>query len=245
MSTKLSERLREAIEEEIATGRLLPGTRLDELELAARFEVSRTPIREALSLLAGEGLIETAHRRGAVVAQITPERLVEMFEVMAELEALSARLAARRISDAELQELERLHEECRQAAELRDTDAYFYANERFHYALYASAHNRFLCDEAVALQKKLRPYRRLQLRVRNRMRNSHAEHAAIVQALRDGDGEAAVRCVRSHVLVQGERFADLIASLARLADEGGRPEREAGPAEPARATAARQPSPAG
>lgn len=221
--TRLSERLRESIEEEIATGRLLPGTHLDEVELATRFKVSRTPIREALNLLLGEGLIESRPRRGAVVAQISPPRLIEMFEVMAELEAMCARLASRRITDEELAALEAAHEACRGAAETRDTDAYFYANERFHYALYTASHNAFLFEQAAALQRKLRPYRRLQLRVRNRLSGSFAEHQAILDALRAGDTERAVSSVRHHVVVQGERFADLIASLTRLNAAGTEP----------------------
>jgi len=217
MSTaRLPERLRESIEEDIATGRLLPGTRLDEVELATRFGVSRTPIREALRLLLGEGLIETRPNRGAVVAQVTPQRLIEMFEVMAELEAMCARLAARRMSDAELAEIEVAHEACRGSAAARDADAYFYANERFHYAIYAASHNTFLFEQAAALQRKLRPYRRLQLRVRNRPQRSFDEHQAILDALRAGDAERAVDAIRSHVVVQGERFGDLVASLGQM-----------------------------
>ena len=98
----------------------------------------------------------------------------------------------------------------------RDADAYFYANERFHYAIYAASHNTFLAEQAAALQRKLRPYRRLQLRVRNRIQRSFEEHQAIVDALREGDAEKAVLSVRNHVIVQGERFADLISSLSRL-----------------------------
>jgi DNA-binding GntR family transcriptional regulator len=221
---RASERLREAIEEEIATGKLLPGAHLDELELAARFGVSRTPVREALSLLVGEGLVENRPRRGAVVAQLTPHRLIEMFEVMAELEAMCARLAARRMGDDDLAAIEAAHEECRGAAAARDADAYFYANERFHYALYRAGHNDFLFDQCAALQRKLRPYRRLQLRVRNRLQKSFDEHQGILDALRKGDGEAAVENVRGHVIVQGERFADLVASLNQLvkpADDDG------------------------
>jgi DNA-binding GntR family transcriptional regulator len=225
--SRLSDRLRESIEEEIATGRLLPGTRLDEVDLAARFGVSRTPIREALNLLLGEGLVESRPRRGTVVAQITPHRLLEMFEVMAELEAMCARLAARRMSEGELAALEAAHEACRITAETLDTDAYFYANERFHLAMYTASHNVFLVEQAAALQRKLRPYRRLQLRVRNRMQRSFEEHQAILDALRAGDAERAVTSVRSHVVVQGERFADLVASLTHLATLGGEPEREA------------------
>ena len=216
---RLSERLRESIEEEIATGKLLPGTHLDEVELATRFGVSRTPIREALSLLLGEGLVENRPRRGTVVAQASPQRLVEMFEVMAELEAMCARLAARRISDAEMQALEAVHERCRAAAGQRDPDAYFYANEEFHRAIYAASHNAFLGDQAQALQRKLRPYRRLQLRVRNRVLRSFEEHESIVDALRAGDGERAVTAVRAHVIVQGERFADLLAGMQQLERE--------------------------
>lgn len=215
---RLSETLRESIEEEIATGVLLPGTHLDEVELAKRFGVSRTPLREALRLLLGEGLVEHRGGRGTVVAQVSPSRLIEMFEVMAELEAMCARLASRRVTDADLAALEAAHEECRQSSSRADPDAYFYANERFHFALYQASQNRFLFEEAVSLQRKLRPYRRLQLRVRNRVHRSFEEHQAILDAVRAGNADAAMASVRSHVIVQGERFADLVASLSRLGE---------------------------
>ena len=218
--SRLSDRLREAVEEEITTGKLLPGYRLDEVELAKRFNVSRTPIREALNLLLGEGLIEMRPRRGAVVARVTPQRLIEMFEVMAELEAMCAQLAARRMSDEEFAAIEAAHAACRGAVEERDADAYFYANERFHYAIYTASHNNFLFEQAASLQRKLRPYRRLQLRVRNRIQRSFEEHQAIVDALRDENAEQAARSVRNHVIVQGERFADLVSSLSRLEAAG-------------------------
>ncbi len=213
MSSRLSETLRERIEEEIATGKLAPGTHLDEVEMTQRFGVSRTPVREALNLLAGEGLVEIRPRRGAVVAEATPQRIVEMFEVMAELEAMCARLAARRISAGDLQRLEAAHESCRSAAAGLDSDAYFYANEAFHEALYRSSHNGFLTDQSLHLQRKLRPYRRLQLRVRNRVTRSFEEHQAVVDALKAGDADRAVDAIRSHVLVQGERFADLLSMM--------------------------------
>lgn len=214
--SKLSEKLRELIEEEVATGKLLPGTHLDEVELAARFGVSRTPIREALSQLAGEGLVETQPRRGVVVAQASPQRLVEMFEVMAELEAMCARLASRRISELEMQTLDSIHERCRIAADHRDPDAYFYANEEFHQAIYSASHSGFLAEQAHALQRKLRPYRRLQLRVRNRVQRSFDEHQSIVDAIRTGAADLAVTSVRNHVVVQGERFADLLAEMQQM-----------------------------
>ncbi len=214
-----SQRLREAIEEDIATGVLLPGARLDENELAARFGVSRTPVREALRVLVGEGLVENRAHRGSVVARVTPQRLVEMFDVMAEIEAMCARLAARRMTPDEVAALASAHDACRAAARSNDSDAYFYANERFHFAIYAGAHNVFLAEQAAALQRKLRPYRRLQLRVRGRVRRSFDEHQGVVDALAAGDAALAADLLRNHVVVQGERFADLVASLSRLEAE--------------------------
>ena len=112
--------------------------------------------------------------------------------------------------------LDDAHEECRVAAVGRDSDAYFYANERFHQSIYKAAHNSFLNEQSLALQRKLRPYRRLQLRVHDRVNRSFAEHQGILEALRRRDPEAAVTAIRSHILIQGERFADLVADLARI-----------------------------
>lgn len=218
--SRLSEKLRESIEEEIATGKLLPGAHLDEIELGERFGVSRTPIREAISLLAGEGLVEIRPRRGAVVASVSPQRLLEMFEVMAELESMCARLAARRITEDDLGRLQAAHQECLDAAQRKDADGYFYANERFHLAIYGAAQNQFLMEQAAALQRRLRPYRRLQLRVRNRVQHSFEEHQSILIAIREGQIARAAEAARGHVAIQGERFTDLLASLATLEERG-------------------------
>jgi DNA-binding GntR family transcriptional regulator len=173
-------------------------------------------VREALIQLAAEGLIEIRPRRGAVVTSIGPTRLSEMFEVMAELEAMCARLAARRMTDTERKALLVAHQACEAARERDDSDAYFYCNEDFHSAIYAGSHNTFLIEQAHQLQRRLRPYRRLQLRVRNRMGVSFKEHQSVVQAITDGDTEGAAIALRNHVVVQGERFADLLASLHAL-----------------------------
>lgn len=219
MSTRRSTHLRDQIEDEIATGAFRPGDRLDEASLAERFGVSRTPIREALQQLSVAGLVEIRRHRGAIVSAPDPKRLIDMFELMAELEAVCGRLAARRLLPDDEAELKRTLEACRKAAELSDTDTYYYENERFHRAIYVASGNGFLAEQALALHKRLAPFRRLQLRVRNRMRTSQAEHESIVAALLDGNGDAAATRLRSHVAVQGERFADLIASLNRVAAE--------------------------
>jgi DNA-binding GntR family transcriptional regulator len=208
-----SEQLRDIIEERIATGLYEPGAQLDETELATEFEVSRTPVREALMQLASSGLIVLRPRRNAVVAEIGPHRLCEMFEVMAELEAMCGRLAARRMTEQDHQSLLASHQLCKEAAEQKDPDDYYRRNEEFHLALYDASHNSFLIEECKNLKRRLSAYRRLQLRVRDRMDTSFKEHSEIYMAITVGDGILAEKLLRSHVIVQGERFADLIANL--------------------------------
>ncbi len=216
MAQTRATQLRDLIEDDIASGRFLPGERLDELALAHRFNVSRTPIREALRSLSQTGLIDIRPHRGAVVAIIAPAQVIEMFEVMAELEAMCGRLAARRLTPATRTAILTGYKACAEAAAGDDTDAYYYANEGFHAAIYAAAGNVFLANEAGRLQRMLQPYRRLQLRVRNRMAVSLAEHKAIITAIETGDAESAATSLRNHVTVQGERFSDLLASMATL-----------------------------
>lgn len=208
--------VREALEQDVVTGRLVPGRRLDEVKLAQRFGVSRTPIREALHELAAEGLLELWPRRGAIVARPGPERLVQMFEVMAELEGMCGRLAARRSGPEAQAMLVAACDACAAAAREGDPDAYYYENELFHQLIQESSGNAFLAEESRRLSRRLRPYRRLQLRVRNRMAASLAEHEGIVAAIGAGDANAAEALLKAHVIVQGERFSDLIASLPKL-----------------------------
>jgi DNA-binding GntR family transcriptional regulator len=208
-----SEALREQIEERIAMGFYAPGRHLDEVELAEEFGVSRTPIREAFLQLSASGLIDMQPRKGAFVASVPFQRLWEMFEVMAELEATCARLAARHMQPAECEELRQAHQACATARDAGNTDAYYKLNETFHHLIYAASRNGFLAEQASSLHRRLRPFRRLQLRVRDRMQTSDDEHAAVVQAICLGDSDLAADLLREHVRIQGQRFSDLMASL--------------------------------
>jgi DNA-binding GntR family transcriptional regulator len=219
MSKRQSTRLRDRIEDEILTGAFKPGERLDEVSLAERFGVSRTPIREALQQLSVVGLVETRPHRGAIVSAPNAKQLMDMFELMAELEAICGRLAARRLQTSDEREIRRTLEACRKAAELGDTDAYYYENEQFHRAIYGACGNTVIAEHALTLHKRLAPFRRLQLRVRNRMRMSQSEHEGIVAALLNADSEEAAQKLYAHVAVQGERFADLLRSLERIQAE--------------------------
>jgi DNA-binding GntR family transcriptional regulator len=160
------------------------------------------------------GIVETRPRRGAIIPQLSTTRMTGMFEVMAELEAMCARLAARRMSGAEHEDLRAAHRACE--AVQGNPDDYNYWNEEFHYFIYGASHNAFLAEQASALRGRLRPYRRLQLRVRDGIVSSYSEHQGIVEAIIAGDPELAADLLRRHVLIQGERFTDLMASLSRL-----------------------------
>lgn len=213
MQPSAADVIRQTLEDEIASGRLVPGARLEEVALAERFSVSRTPVREALRMLSTSGLIELKRGKGAVVATLGMDRLVELFEAMSELEGVCGRLAARRITDVEQAALLDQHGKCGKAAADKDADSYYRENAVFHSLIYAAAHNRYLAGELQLLRRRLHPYRRLQLRMKGRIAESHAEHEAIIKAIVEGDEETAARALREHVSVQGNRFADWVASM--------------------------------
>jgi DNA-binding GntR family transcriptional regulator len=218
MEPRRAETIADQVEELILSGVFADGARLDEVGLAERFGVSRTPVREAIQRLALSGLVELRPRRGAFVRQPGAVELIEMFEVMAEFEALCARLATALASDADIADLRAANRGCAAAVEAGDADAYYRANEDFHHRLYALSGNRFLEGEALRLKRRLKPYRRLQLRLRGRMAQSLAEHEAVVAALERGDAEVAATTLRDHVAVQGEKFRRLMSTLPVAAE---------------------------
>jgi len=208
-----AEQIARDIEERIVSGDAAQGTRLDETLLAERYSVSRTPVREALQLLHASGLVRHEPRRGVFVRQPGAAELLEMFEVMAEYEAFSGRLAASRITAQALDMLDAANERCAQAAQGGDADRYYTENAVFHATIYGQTGNGFLEKETRRLHHRLRPYRRLQLQLRGRMGDSLAEHRAITGHLRAGDGVAAADALRAHVAVQGEKFHLLLRTI--------------------------------
>lgn len=211
-------RIRNALENAIVEGVYAPGQQIDPEALEREFDCSRTPIREALFQLESSGLVRVMPKRGTFVSAWTAEELTERFEVMAEVEASCGRLAARRITEAELAEFERTHQQCRALAEAGDAEGYYRHNSLFHHCIYRATHNAFLAQEAARLHAMLQPYRRMQLRVRGRMSRSFTEHDAVVAAIRAGDGEAAAAALRDHVIVQGDRFHDLLSALRQAGE---------------------------
>jgi DNA-binding GntR family transcriptional regulator len=200
-----AEELRLQLADEIVRSALPPGSALDETEIARRFNVSRTPVREALRQLAASGLVDARAHRGAVVARPSVERLTGMFEAMAELEALCAGLAAERMLPVERHRLAAVHEELRVLSYAGNPDRFHEVNERFHNAIYAGSRNGYIAEITLATRVRVQPFRRAQFRNLGRLAKSHAEHDRVVVAIMRGDRVGAATAMRAHIeLVRGE-----------------------------------------
>lgn len=209
----LAEELRLQLADDIVRGNLAPGATLDETDLAARFGVSRTPVREAIRQLAASGLIDARAHRAAVVARPGEEHLAGMFEAMGEIEALCAGMAAERMTIAERQALQATHETLRALIHVGDPQRHHEINEVFHGAIYGGAHNSYLAEMAVATRVRVQPFRRAQFRNLGRLAKSFAEHDRVVAAILRGDRQAAGAAMREHILTVQEEYEAYIESL--------------------------------
>lgn len=214
MSTKRSTILIKQIEQEIITGVLRPGEKLSEEALCQRFDVSRTPVREALLKLSSTGLVEILPRRGARVMQIGLKNLLEMFELMAELEAICGSWAALRMSEADIVELRQFHEATAPLVKADKFDEYYEANVLFHESIYKGSQNSFLAEQTMNLRNRLAPYRRMQLRQQNRIQTSYNEHEKITQAIEAHDPDQAAGLLKQHVTAQQGSLSSFISSLS-------------------------------
>lgn len=199
-TTSLAQKLCRSLEDEIATGALLPGTRLEEPDLARRFSVSRTPVREALQLLLAEGLVEKRPNRGVFVTLVQPDRLSAMFEAMAELEGTCGRLAAERMTSADRQRLDALHQDMGHLVRTGDVAAFHRQNLVFHEILYQAARSDVLRDMTCHMRRRLAPFRRVQENELHRLGMSYEEHGRIVEAVLRADGREAHRLLHHHIM---------------------------------------------
>jgi DNA-binding GntR family transcriptional regulator len=204
----LAESLRQKLEGAIAAGHLEPGSRLDEQEIA-----QRTPVREAFRLMAANNLVELRGRQGAMVRSIKAQALVEMFQVMAELEGLCARLAARRISQAWRGEIGEIHQRLVEAGVAGDIDVFYDINQEFHEAIYEASRNAFLAEQTRKLRNQVAAYRRRVTRMPNRIADTIREHEAIMQAILAHDPELAHSAMRDHVNLLGDNLLDFLAAF--------------------------------
>ncbi len=195
----LAARLREQIGDDIVRGALPPGVALEEAELAKRFDVSRTPVREAIRLLVASGLVEARPHRSAVVARATESQLAGMFEALRELESLCAGFAAERMTSPEQVALRRVHAALHRVVRSGDPQRYHELNEQFHSIIYAGCHNDYLERLTIETRARIAPFSRAQFRTLGRLARSHAEHDAIVRAVMDGKAERAAAAMKAHI----------------------------------------------
>ncbi|GAA4228463.1 GntR family transcriptional regulator [Sagittula sp. NFXS13] len=188
------------LEAEIVAGTYAAGEKLDEQSLTKRFGVSRTPIREALHELVARSLADRQPYKGVIVADISRERVEQMFEAMAEVEALCGRFAAERMTMGERVALEELHATMERLSQSGAQDDYDAANTRFHQLIFDGTRNVDLTGLANTLRLKLAPFRKFQLQSGLRMERSHAEHEEIVQALLDRDPKRTEKALRRHLM---------------------------------------------
>lgn len=214
----LGDRLTRGIEEDILTGRLLPGDRLDERALAERYGVSRTPVREALRQLSTMGLVSVQLRQGARVASLELTELLEMMETMTVLEAETARLAARRMTPAEREQLQAIHHAAAEALSREDTGRFNELNWHLHQTIFQGCRNRFLAEQARTLRLRVHFYRCYLMRVNDGKELAQRQHDLLVSAVVRGDGDAAFDLMREHLTLSAERMSDLVALLPREAE---------------------------
>ncbi|MFZ5897821.1 MAG: GntR family transcriptional regulator [Bacillota bacterium] len=189
----------ESLREAIITGRLRPGERLMELQLAEELGVSRTPVREAIRKLELEGFVVMVPRKGAYVAGITDKDITDVFEIRAALEALAAGLAAERITEEEIEELERLVVRYAETTSSQNIQAIVEEDTKFHDVIYRASRNQRLIQIVTNLQEQIQRFRLTTLSRPGRTKEALVEHRKIVEAISERNIELAQQLAREHI----------------------------------------------
>lgn len=192
----LYEEVAERLRQRIYARELQPGDWVDELKIAQELGISRTPLREALKVLAAEGLVTMKVRRGAYVTESTPKDLADVYHLLALLETDAAQAVARQASDAQLRELQALHDEL--AAAVGDATRFFTLNEAFHLRLLELADNKWRLQMVQDLRKVMKLHRQHSLLKTGRLQASLQEHAALMAALAAHDSASAAQAMLQH-----------------------------------------------
>ncbi|MDZ7920255.1 GntR family transcriptional regulator [Rhodoferax sp.] len=208
----LHDEVADGLRARIFDGALAPGSFIDEVALCAELAISRTPLREALKVLAAEGLVRHEPRRGSFVSQVTEQDLDEIFPVIALLEGRCALEASHNATDADIAALETLHTSLQQHAAAKRITDYYAVNYAIHEAIITLANNRWLAQVIADLRKILKLARLQQLHAPGRLEQSLSEHLAVFAAIKARDGEAADATMRTHLLRQRDALRELSRS---------------------------------
>lgn len=194
----LYEEVAELLRQRIFSRELEPGSWIDEVKIAEAYGISRTPLREALKVLAAEGLVTMKVRRGAYVTEVNEKDLSDVYHLLALLESDAAGVVAQRASDAELQALAELHQSLEKSQD--DREAFFRLNEQFHQRLLQLADNRWREQMVADLRKVMKLHRHQSLLKSGRISESLHEHRQLLQALQARDVQASAQRMREHFL---------------------------------------------
>lgn len=213
----LYEQVAERLREQIFARRLEPGNWIDEQRLAAEYGIRRTPLREALKVLASEGLVTLKPRRGCYVTEISERDLDEIFTVMSLLEGQCARSAAEKADAAALDELRRIHARLEAAASTNDINGFFEANQAFHRCVQSIADNHWLQHVIEDLRKVIKLSRHHSLFSDGRLEQSLIEHRRILKAMLARDAHEAELAMREHIASGRKALARIAASRTEAA----------------------------
>lgn len=202
----------------IVEGGLPPGGRIPERELCAAFGISRTPLREALKVLAAEGLVELLHNRGAIVKVFSPAEVRDMLELMGGLEAFAGELACARAEAAELAAIRALHERMLGHYARRQRPEYFALNQEIHAAIVRAAGNASLSQAHAALRARMRRIRYIGNRAPEQWQAAVEDHEQILAALLARDAAALGAALRRHLAATWQRVSALVATEAQRAE---------------------------
>lgn len=206
-------KIRRALERDIVAGELKAGDKLDEVAIAKRFNVSRTPVREALMQMQASDLVERRQRVGATVKGWTLRNLVQNLEFEAGLEGFAAYLAARRARPSDMEKIERALAECERLALKNDPDGYYDANVAFHWAVYEASYNDVLVSKIEAASSYLLPFFRAQHHRAGWIEKTVDDHREMLAALKARDADLCAHLFRKHVHFDSEQFADIAVQL--------------------------------
>lgn len=214
---KASDRIRSSVEVAVADGSLLPGDSIDESALADQHQVSRTPVREALIQLQAQGIVTSLPRGGMVVAKMDLQQLLSLWELLAELEGVAARLACQRMTKEELEAIVRHHEESARIAESDDVAGWQERNLGFHELIYRATRNPYLRQEVLRIRTRTGYYRKHAFGALGRIRASFEQHRLVVEALSRKDADAAAHAMVQHMRPEQSAFTltDLIVNLPK------------------------------
>lgn len=218
----LHEQAARRLRQMLVEGQIAPGAKLNERELAEVLRVSRTPLREAIKMLAAEGLVELVPNRGAVAVTLREEDVAHSFELMAALEGFSGELAAQRITDGELAEVQALHFEMLAAYTRQDLSTYYALNARIHHAINAAARNPVLAQTYGQVNARLQALRFRSNQDGAKWKRAVQEHEAMVEALKARDGAALRAVLVAHLHNKRDVVLEQLREDASAGTAGGK-----------------------